>query len=549
MRLAAGAVAAAARVMLQEPWPPIAEQGRVLLLVGAGGNGGDALYAGAELLEHGTGVDAVLLGRDGRVHRPALEAFEEAGGRVLAQLPLPQRYRLFIDGILGLGGSGGLQPEVAELLDDAHSQRVPVLAIDVPSGIPADTGALPDKVRVQARGLRDEAAEMRTQVVPAHVRATVTVTFGGLRRAHAVTPDCGEVRVADLHLPTETGTLSLYPELMRTFTRDFSAGAPEIRAELGWVPVKQRYDWSGSKRVDLHPVSPGLFGLRTQPGPDADKYSGGVVGVCAGSDAYRGAAVLSTAGAVRATSSMVRYVGSGWEEVVRALPEVIAHDDLTTAGRVQAWVVGPGRGTDDAAHEELRRLLERPEPLLIDADAVTLLSEHADLRDRLRQREAKTVLTPHAGEFQRLADSLDAGIPTPGEDRIEAARAMALELGCCVLLKGRCTVIAYGVRVCVIDAGSSWGATAGSGDVLSGLAGAWLAQQAALGTALDERYPEFDRSLLPDDYTEVETAVHLHSVAAALSAETPEGPAPTSASRIAAAIPRANAWRSPQRPG
>ncbi|MGP6174153.1 bifunctional ADP-dependent NAD(P)H-hydrate dehydratase/NAD(P)H-hydrate epimerase [Corynebacterium sp. A21] len=542
MQEAAQAVAAAAEVMLSEPRPFTSESGRILLLVGSGGNGGDALYAGAFLTEAGHGVDAVLLGRDERVHIPALEAFLEVGGRIIDGLPLPHQYRLIIDGILGIGGQGGLSPEIAELLDERASQRIPLLAIDVPSGINADTGALPEKVQVEARGFAAEDSQLRAQVVPSHVGADVTVSFGGLRRAHAVAHDCGEVIIADLEIQSEEGPRSLTPELFDGFLRDFSEGAPEVQLTRAWLAPKQRFNWSEAEGAKFKTVRLPLGGLNSGPEANSDKYSGGVVGICAGSEAYRGAAVLCTTGAVRATSSLVRYIGSGWKEVVRALPEVIAHPDIESAGRVQAWVVGPGRGTDDAARAELSQLLDRAEPLLIDADALTLLSQHAELREKVRNRQARTLLTPHAGEFLRLAGSLAAPLPDLEADRLGAAHALAQELDCAVLLKGRRTVLAYEQRIHVTDAGSSWGATAGSGDVLAGIAGAWLAHQEAMDPRMAERYPEWDRSEIPPSYEDAEIAVAVHSVAAALAAQTPEGPAPTSASMIAAAIPRANAW-------
>lgn len=541
MQAAAGVVAAAAAVMLSEPAPPTVASGRVLALVGAGGNGGDALYAGALLAESGRAVDAVLLGRDGAAHAPALAAFRAAGGRVVEQLPLPQEYRLFLDGILGTGGRGGLAPAVAELLADGVSQRIPVLAIDVPSGIDADTGALPEPVRVAARGFAEAEAPLRVQVVPAHVRADVTVTFGGLRGAHAVAHDCGEVILADLVLPGAGESQSLTAELFQAFLADFRAGAPEVQLSRAWPVAEPRFDWAGSP-VEFRGVRPPMGGLDLDPGAASDKYSGGVVGICAGSEAYRGAAVLCTTGAVRATSSLVRYVGEGREEVVRALPEVIAHRDVQSAGRVQAWVVGPGRGTGGAARAELAQLLDRPEPLVIDADALTLLARHRCLRQQLRQRGARTLLTPHAGEFRRLAESVSAGIPDPAVDRLGAARALARELGCAVLLKGRRTVLAHDQRIHITDAGSSWGATAGSGDVLAGIAGAWLARQESLAAVWLAQHPEWDASAVGASYGDAGTAIEVHAVAAALAARTPEGPAPVSASQIAAAIPRANAW-------
>ncbi|QGU08641.1 Bifunctional NAD(P)H-hydrate repair enzyme Nnr [Corynebacterium occultum] len=547
MQEAARAVTAAARGMLAAPKPLTAESGRVLLLVGAGGNGGDALYAGAFLAEEGIGVDALLLGRDGRAHAPALAAFREAGGRVLPVLPLPHEYRLFIDGILGIGGRGGIAPEVAELVDDCSSQGIPILAVDVPSGINADTGALPEKVAVQARGFGDSEAQLRTQVVPSHVRADVTITFGGLRHAHAVAHDCGEVIMADLELPSEGWSASFSRALFDALIED---RGHQVQLSRAWAPEQQRFDWSTAADFEFQQVGSGTLGLATEPAAEADKYSGGVVAICAGSRDYRGAGVLSARGAVRATSSMVRYIGEGAAEVIRALPEVVAHPDISSAGKVQAWVVGPGRGTDEVAQAELAELLQRDEALLIDADALTLLARNSQLRALLRERatrQARTLLTPHAGEFRRLAESLNAEntgealIPDPDEDRLRATHALAGELGCGVLLKGRRTVIAAGDRIQVVDAGSSWGATAGSGDVLSGILGALMAQHEAERPRVRERYPDLEAAELFSGYEEAVTGVSIHSLAAALSAQTPEGPAPTSASLIAAAIPRANA--------
>ena len=284
------------------------------------------------------------------------------------------------------------------------------------------------------------------------------------------------------------------------------------------------------------PPRPG-FPRDLEPGADDDKYSGGVVGICAGGERYPGAGVLATMAAVRATSAMVRYVGSGASEVVRALPEVVAHPSLDDARRVDAWVVGSGRGTDDAAAVELSELLGRDEPLLVDADAITLLAQRPELREKLVARDAETLLTPHAGEFRRLAEAMageEAGadrsageIPDPVEHPIDAAKAMATALDCVVLLKGRRTVVAmpaeHGHRagtVRIIDAGTSWAATPGSGDVLSGLVGAWMAKDGMAGIA---------------------PAVTVHARAAEIAARTPAGYAPTSASLIAEAIREATA--------
>ena len=120
----------------------------------------------------------------------------------------------------------------------------------------------------------------------------------------------------------------------------------------------------------------------------------------AGSATYPGAAILCTGAAVAAHSGMVRYVGSAAAEVVSHWPEVIAVADFTDAGRAQAWVVGPGFGTGHAESATLRAVLATDLPVIVDADALTILANHLDL---VRSRQAPTVLTPHAGEFERLA--------------------------------------------------------------------------------------------------------------------------------------------------
>uniref|UniRef100_UPI0027BA0AA9 ADP-dependent NAD(P)H-hydrate dehydratase n=1 Tax=Corynebacterium xerosis TaxID=1725 RepID=UPI0027BA0AA9 len=401
--------------------------------------------------------------------------------------------------------------------------------------------------------------------LPGHVTADVTVTFGGLRFAHALSDQCGEVVVADIALDGDSPELYLLPKekwpagaeagrsLHGQLHRDLASDAADGTTPT-WtyyrslaVPPRNAFTWPTLYDGDPgdvwtsvgdhpRPPRPG-FPRDLEPGAGDDKYSGGVVGICAGGDRYPGAGVLAATAAVRATPSMVRYVGSGSAEVVRALPEVVAHPSLDDAGRVDAWVVGSGRGTDDAAAAELSELLGRGEPLLVDADAITMLARRPELREKLVAREGETVLTPHAGEFRRLADAMaEAGevgeegsesIPDPAEHPIDAAKALAVALDCAVLLKGRRTVVAMPAEpghragtVRIIDAGTSWAATPGSGDVLSGLIGAWLAKDGMAGIA---------------------PAVTVHARAAEIAARTPAGYAPTSASLIAEAIREATA--------
>lgn len=368
----------------------------VTLLVGSGDNGGDALWAGALLRGRGTAVTAVLLDPT-RAHASGLAAFTKAGGRVSDEPGDPD---LVVDGIVGISGKGPLRPAAAALVGRITA---PVVAVDLPSGVDSDTGALAG---------------------PA-VTAAVTVSFGALKPAHVLAaPQCGRIELVPIGLTLGDARLQ-------------ALDAGDVGA--------------------LWPV----------PGPSDDKYSQGVVGIAAGSRGYPGAGVLCAGAAVTATSGLVRYVGPCGDEVLARYPEVIAEPDLAAARRVQAWVVGPGMGVDDTAAATLRAVLAADVPVLVDADGLTLLAEHPGW---VQGRTAPTVLTPHAGEFARLA----GGAPEP--DRVESARALAARWNAVVLLKGRATVVAEpDGHVYVNEAGGSWASTAGAGDVLAGIIGALLA--------------------------------------------------------------------------
>ncbi|NMO02408.1 NAD(P)H-hydrate dehydratase [Gordonia sp. TBRC 11910] len=411
------------------------------LVVGAGDNGGDALFAGALLARRGVSVCAVLLNPE-RAHPAGLAALRRSGGRVVERLPATMD--AVVDGVVGIGGHGPLRESAATVF---ASVTAPVFAVDLPSGIDADTGVVHD---------------------PA-VSADVTVTFGVRRNAHLLAaPHCGRVVLIDIGLGDLDGA--------------------DLRS------------WTDDEVGRCWPV----------PGPADDKYTQGVVGVVAGSPRYPGAGVLCTGAAIHATSGLTRYAGSAGAQVLSRFPEVVVSESPQAAGRVQAWIVGPGFGVDDDALARLRTVLAADVPVLVDADGLTMLAAHPEL---LAARTAATLLTPHAGEFARLA-----GQPL-GPDRLAAVRDLAQRLGVTVLLKGRGTLIAGpepSTPVIGNDAGSSWAATAGSGDVLAGLAGALLAS---------------GRS--PVDAAAM--AARVHSVAAAIGADD----APLGASRLLGAIPAA----------
>jgi hydroxyethylthiazole kinase-like uncharacterized protein yjeF len=202
------------------------------------------------------------------------------------------------------------------------------------------------------------------------------------------------------------------------------------------------------------------------------------LGVLAGSPAYPGAGVLATGAALHGGAGMVRYLGRVPDAVRARYPDVVVHEDARPHEvRVQAWVVGPGLGTDDVAMELVADVLRSDLPVIVDADGITLVARAPGL---VRGRQAPTVLTPHDREFARLAGDV-------GPDRIGAARRAAADFGATVLLKGNATVVADSEgRAYVNPTGTPWLATAGSGDVLSGLIGSLLATRlnAALAAAV-----------------------------------------------------------------
>ncbi|MCH6162101.1 NAD(P)H-hydrate dehydratase [Streptomyces marispadix] len=412
MQRAAAGLAAACAGMLGRTYGS-----RVVLLVGSGDNGGDALFAGARLARRGAGVSAVLLSPE-RVHEGGLAALRAAGGRVLTAPgavvegepvpvePVLARADLVVDGIVGIGGKGGLRPEAVRLVEMVRS---PVVSVDLPSGVDADTGEVPGVA----------------------VRADATVTFGAYKPGLLLDPareHAGALRLVDIGL------------------------GPLLEAD-GGVPAAEAL-----QHADVSALLP-------RPAAESDKYRRGVVGVVAGSARYPGAAVLAVSGALRGGAGAVRYVGPAADAVIARHPETLVSDGPPSkAGRVQAWTVGSGLGED---RERLEDVLGARVPVLIDADGLRLAGEAA-----LRARRAPTVLTPHAGEAAALLGWERTEVEAR---RLSAVRELSERTGATVLLKGSTTVVAGASGVRVNPTGSGWLATAGTGDVLSGLIGSLLA--------------------------------------------------------------------------
>jgi hydroxyethylthiazole kinase-like uncharacterized protein yjeF len=337
---------------------------RVLLLVGSGDNGGDALYAGVLLARRGCSVEAWLL--SDRAHEGGVAALRAAGGRVvrLTRGPGPSwrgRPDVVVDGIVGIGGRGGLREDAVRALEAVRG--VPVVAVDTPSGVEVDTG----------------------EVTGEHVRADVTVTFGTHKVAHLVDPAaaaCGAVHLVDIGLDlTPAAVEALQPEDVAT--------------------------------------------LLPRPRPDAHKYTRGVVGVRCGSAAYPGAALLSVAGADTGLCGMVRYVGDPAvaDRVRAAHPEVVGEGRVQawvvgsgggdTAGRALADALDDGLPVvvDADALTHLRGRVGVPAVLTPHAGelAAMLGTDRAEVEARPLQ---------HA---RRAADAFDAVVLLKGRHTLVAS--------------------------------------------------------------------------------------------------------------------------------
>ena len=378
----------------------------VLLLVGSGNNGGDALFAGARLARRGVRVGALLTAPD-RAHADGLRALKAAGGTVQKRLSTVD---LVVDGLLGIGGRGGLRDAAAEAAQGIPGEPA-VVAVDLPSGVDADTGAVPGVA----------------------VRADVTVTFGVLKPGLLIgagSVHSGLVEVVDIGL------------------------GPWLRADPA-VVVPDLADIAGH-----------------WPNPSAgdDKYTRGVVGLATGSPAYPGAALMSVAGALAGPTGMVRYAGAAAEAVSTAHPSTIVAGRVADSGRVQAWTCGCGLGTDERAATELRTVLASDVPACLDADAVTLLAVNGGIGPLLRQRTAPTVVTPHDREFARLA-GYEPGADRV-ESTLKLAAQLGVVV---LLKGDRTVVGTPDGRAFVNPTGTPALATAGTGDVLAGLLGSLLA--------------------------------------------------------------------------
>ncbi len=440
--------------------------GTAVAYLGKGHNAGDALIALRELRAAGWQIKV-------RAAFPAVEwaALTRAVYRALGEVevleqPLDsvelERPLVLIDGLVGIGARGPLRGKLAELAEEMNALRqssgARIAAVDLPSGIDPDSG----------------------EIFPGAVQADVTFTIGVPKRGLLFSEAVNAV-----------GVIVLVP---------LSELPVPVGGELGLI-------------------SPQTFPAKCGPRPfDFHKGLAGRVNVLAGSSAYSGAAILASSGALRGGAGLVTLHVP--QEIVARVsagcpPEVIVRgydkiDELLEIS-CDAWVVGPGLGPlDEAETAALLRLLERGNiPSIVDADALNAVARVGAV-DRL---PAGHVITPHPGEFRRLAPDLD------GSPREPAARAFADRTSPVLLLKGaRTLVTATGQPLWCNSTGTPGMACGGQGDVLSGVIGALLAsgstalEAAARGAWLCGRASEIalsmrtlsEESLLPQD-----TLAHL----------------------------------------
>jgi hydroxyethylthiazole kinase-like uncharacterized protein yjeF len=343
--------------------------------------------------------------------------------RKAEEIPKNIHWNLIVDGLFGIGLSRPVEGAYAKLVEYVNAQACPVLALDIPSGLNSDTG----------------------QVLGCAVRATHTITFIGLKPGLLTLdgPDyCGQLSVADLQIDQST-----------------------VRAG-GWI------------------AEPALFANALKPRPkNFHKGMSGSLAVIGGAAGMAGAALLAGRAALKLGAGRV-YIGMLEEQSIdfQAPELMLRHPDDVLGLDLDAAVIGPGLGKGERAEALLGAVLASDIPCVLDADALNLISENEDLRKACARRSAETLLTPHPAEAARLLAETTATVQS---DRLKAARALSSNLNAHVVLKGNGSIIAARNGHWFINTSGNPGmASAGMGDVLSGMLGALLAQKYSGETAL-----------------------------------------------------------------
>lgn len=407
----------------------LSPQGPVRVVCGKGNNGGDGFVAARLLRGMGFGVEVLLLWPGEELRGDAAVNYERCGGEVLGGDPAArlEGSGAIVDAIFGTGFEGAPREPAAGAIRAINGCRAAVVACDIPSGVDASSG----------------------EVVGEAVRADVTVTFHAAKVGQWVAPgkgQTGELRVAPIGIP---------------------AGAP------------------GAATGEIDPA---VLELAPRRGPRSTKFSSGQVTIAGGSRGLTGAVRMASLAAIRAGAGYATAAVPADLEMVFELaqPEVMSAGCpggdgclvpasekavLRTFERAAAGVFGPGLGRDPGSFELAREVVGQiAAPLVIDADG---LNAFAGRLGDLAAREAATILTPHAGELGRLLERDSGEIDA---HRLASAREAAQATGAVVVLKGDDTIVTDGSRTAINAISAPALATAGSGDVLSGMAAALLAR-------------------------------------------------------------------------
>lgn len=408
---------------------------RVLLLVGSGDNGGDALFAGARLARRGAAVEAVLL--SDRAHPGGLAELRRQGGRVVA-VEAAHEPDVVVDGIVGIGGRGGLRPDARAAV--GRFPDAAVVAVDVPSGVGVDSG----------------------QLDGAHVTADVTVTFGTHKVCHLVDPAahaCGTVTLVDIGLALPDPAVTA-----------LQAG-------------------------DVAALLPG-------PDPAAQKYTRGVVGVRAGSERYPGAAVLCTSGAAGGLCGMVRYAGSAGDAVRARHPEVVVGEGRVQAWVVgSGGDANAGKALAEAVADGVPVLVDADALQHFDgAEVPAVLTPHAGELARMLDVDRAAVEARQLEHATRTAAAYDAVVLLKGPRTLVASpdgRVRANATGTPWLAVAGAGDVLAGLTGALLAAGLDPFDAASAGAWLHGAAATYAGAGGPLtATAVADAVPEVVRLLL-----------------------------------------------------
>ena len=399
--------------------------GKVLVLAGPGNNGGDAFVVARHLRQQFYDVTVVFAGSAARLPPDAAaahRAFVDAGGSTVATVPAIAMRGLIIDGLFGIGLARAIEAPYSEWIDWANASGLPILALDIPSGLDAETGLAHGPV----------------------IHAGATSTFIAAKPGQLTNdgPDlCGALHVHTLEL-------------------DESVDA---------IATGRKLDWHA---LALHLPEP-LRRIKR----NVHKGTFGTLGIIGGAPGMTGAPLLAARAALRVGAGRVRvgFAARRHPDVDYATPELMLRDaSAVLEASADVLVVGPGLGSEARTGVLLKKTLALDVPLVLDADALNAISRDADLRALVRARTQPTVLTPHPAEAARLLGRDTRAVQS---DRLASCIEIARDLNAHVVLKGTGSILATPDGAWDINATGNAGlSAAGSGDVLSGFVGAMLAQ-------------------------------------------------------------------------